>query len=107
MTALRPVLAEVRALVEVLEAEGWETPEQVAEACILALDKARADRTLHVAVMQFGEAQPFYLGLGPFPGVKSARKAVTSYPGATEAYKIVVVPMLNEAGIDAMLKDVG
>lgn len=105
--SLRPVKAEISALTEVLEQDHWETPEQAAEACIKALDVARAGRTLYVAVMQFGEKSPFYLGLGPYAGKQSARNAATSHPGATEAYKIVVVPLLNDEGLSTMLKEVG
>lgn len=104
---MRPVKAEISALVAVLEAEGWETPEQVAEECIKALDKARADRTLYVAVMQFGTVNPYYLGLGPYAGKATAKNAALKFPGATEAYRIAVVPMMNEAGMNQLLKEVG
>lgn len=105
--SLRPVRAEIKALTEVLEQDHWETPEQAAEACIKALDVARAERTLYVAVMQFGETNPFYVGLGPYAGKQSARVAATKHPGATEAYKMAVVPLLNDEGLSMMLKDVG
>lgn len=119
---MRPVQSEVRALVALLEQEDWgctsdcpedceevhlPSAEEVAKACIVALDKARGDRRTYVAVMQFGEAKPFYLGLGPYEGKKSAANAALAHPAAGEAFKIVVIPLLNAEGMATLLKAVG
>jgi hypothetical protein len=104
---VRPTKIEIKALVDLLEQDCWETPEQVAEACIKALDHARAERTTYCAVMQFGEVKPFYLALGPYAGNKSAAGAARKHPGATEAFRIVVVPLLNDEGLTSVLRDVG
>lgn len=99
---------EMNAIAPLLEEE-WEDAEDLVNAVVAALDKARMDRTRYVAVMQFGteDGKCFYLGLGPFPGVKSARKAAERHPGASAAHKIVVVPVTSPEGMDRMLKEVG
>ena len=104
MARVRPL--EVAALVPLLE-QDWETPEVLAEALIQALDQARASRTSYVAVMQMAMEQPvWYIGLGPYPGAKSARNAVLKHPGASMAKKIAVVPMVNEEGLQKLIRDV-
>lgn len=108
--SLAPVQAEIKALVTLLE-EDWPSPEDLAVELIKALDKARGDRTTYTVVMQFGpgENSPtvFYHGLGPFPGAKSAIKAVNKYPAAGMATKIAVVPVTNEEWLNAKIKEVG
>lgn len=102
---VRPL--EVRALVPLLE-QNWETPEALAEELIRTLDQTRADKTSYVAVMQFGtEKTPWYAGVGPYPGERSARNAVSRHPGATLAYRIAVVPIMSPEGLEQHLKEVG
>lgn len=102
---VRPL--EVRALVPLLE-QDWETPEELAEGLIRALDTVRAERTSFVAVMQFGLESPlFYAGLGPYPGYKSAQAAVLRHPGATMASVIAVVPIMSPDGLEVHLKKWG
>lgn len=106
---LQPVTKEIQAAVELLE-QDWETPEQLAEELIRTIDRARSDRTMYIAVMQFGSGQParpFYLAIGPYAGRRSAQRAAESFPAATEAHRIVVIPLTNQAGVEARLKEVG
>lgn len=107
--SLSPVQAEIKAMVTLLE-QDWPSPEDLAKELILALDKARGDRTTYTVVMQFGPGEDsptvFYHGFGPFPGAKSAVKAVKRFPGASMASKIAVVPVTNEEWLDTMVKQV-
>lgn len=107
--SLAPHKVEIQAMVSLLEAD-WETPEELAKALIVALDKARAQRTTYVAVMQFGPSSGggvFYHALGPYAGVTSARNAVSRFPGASVAHRIVIVPLTNDEGLDQRLREVG
>lgn len=104
MPKVRPL--EVRALVPLLE-EDWDSPEELAESLIMALDQARTERTSYVAVMQFGEGSPFYVGLGPYPGTKSAIAALKKHPAASMAVKRVIVPMIGPEGFEQLLRKVG
>lgn len=105
--SLRPVAKEVKALVALLE-QDWETPEVLAEELIKALDEARADRKTYMVVMQYGSKKlPWYVGLGPYAGVKSARQAAEKFPGATLARRMAVVPIMNQEGVAQLLKEVG
>jgi hypothetical protein len=105
MARVRPL--EVRALTPLLE-QDWETPEQLAEALILALDGVRGDRTSYVGIMQFGskDGAVWYAGIGPYPGQKSAVSALRRHPGASLAHRCAVVPILSPEGFVALLKDV-
>lgn len=89
---------ETKALVALLE-QDWETPEVLAEALIDALDEVRARKTRYVGVMQIGQAHPIYVGVGPFPGAKSAENALRAHPAAGMAYKLAVVPMTSPRGL--------
>ena len=96
-------------MVALLE-QDWETPEELAKALIVALDKARAGRTTYIGVMQFGPTSNegvFYHGLGPYAGVTSALRAVQKFPGASVAQRIAIVPVTNDEGLDQKLKEVG
>lgn len=115
MSTIRPTKAEVNALVPLLE-QDWDSPEDLASALIRAVDQARAERKLYVAVMQFGgggnggkgmSGPVWYTGVGPYPGKDSAKKAVLSHPGASLATKIAVVPVVSPAGLELLLRDVG
>lgn len=101
---------EVRKLVPLLKAD-WESPEHLAQALVEELDNFRADKTSYVGVMQFGGGEsgstPFYVGLGPYPGYKSALNALRSHPAAPMALKSAVVPMMNAEGLREHLKKVG
>lgn len=92
----------------VLLEQDWETPEELAKALIVALDKARSERTTYTAVMQFGDSGSlFYYGLGPYAGEKSARSAVSRFPGASVAHRIAIIPVTNDEGLEQKLKEVG
>lgn len=105
MTRIRPL--EVKALTPLL-IQDWPSPEELAAALITTLDQTRADRTSYVSVAQFGFQSPvYYVGLGPYPGMASARKAVTGHPGYSLATKIVTVPLLSPAGLTTLLNRVG
>ncbi len=105
MSRVRPL--EIRALVPLLE-QDWDTPEELVEALIRELDQVRASRTSYVAVMQFGtNGNVWYSGLGPYPGRKSAERAVKSDPGASLAHKIAVVPLTSAEGLKARLEEYG
>lgn len=103
--------SEVNLLVSMLESpEEYESAEDLAKSLIEALDKDRASRTTYTAVMEFGSvAAPhrFYVGLGYHPGAKSAARAAQSFPGAAEASKIVVIPVMTPEGVTEKLKEVG
>lgn len=104
MSRVRPL--EIKALMPLVE-QDWPTPEALCEAVIKALDVARASRTSYAAVMQYGEERPcWYLGLGPYPGAASAKKAAARHPGAGMAFKIAVVPLLSEHGLQSLLEGV-
>lgn len=99
--------SEVKGVVSILEApEEYETPEDAAKAIIKWLDEDRAKRTSYVAIMQFGVGPSFYVGLGPYPGQKSAEKAALSHPAAGEAHKIVVVPTTSPEGVERMKQEI-
>lgn len=70
MPKVRPL--EVKALTPLLE-QDWGTPEDLAEALILALDDVRASRTSYIAAVRSG---PMLFGIGPYPGRKSAENAL-------------------------------
>lgn len=97
---------EVRALVALLE-QDWETPEELAKALILELDDVRASKTSYVAVMQFGTEKPFYVGLGPYPGRKTAEAAIRRHPSAGMATARAIVPVMSATGLTQHLKEVG
>ena len=94
-------------LVTELLLQDWDSPEDLADSIIKAVDEDRAKRTSYVAIMQFGEGNGsvFYMGLGPYAGAKSARKAVKGFPGATEAYRIAVVPVTSQEGLRQQLEE--
>lgn len=101
--------SEVKGVVELLLAE-HDSPEDAAKAVITWLDNDRAKRTGYIAVMQFGGEfsgkAVFYLGLGPYPGKRSAEKAVRSHPAAGDATKIVVLPVVPPEGVTEMLRTI-
>lgn len=93
---------ETKALVALLE-QDWETPEVLAETIIDTLDELRATKTRYVGVMQIGQAHPIYVGVGPFPGSKSAENALRAHPAAGMAYKLAVVPVTSPRGLTLAL----
>lgn len=105
-TKVRPT--EVKALVPLLM-QDWESPEDLAVALIRALDEHRASRTSYIGVMQFGppkmEGHVWYHAIGPYPGRKSAEKALRSDPSVALATKAVVVPMLSPEGLRQRLEE--
>lgn len=101
---MNPTKKEIEALVELLE-QDWETPEELAKACIKAVDLARTERTTYVAVMAFGPN--FYMAIGPYAGETTARNAVQKFPGASVAKHVAVVPLTSAEGVELKLKEVG
>lgn len=101
----RLLKAEEAALRPLLEQE-WENVEDLMKALVDALDEARAHTTRYYAVMQFGteDGKCWYHGFGPFAGRKSAKQAVSRFPGATLASKIAVVPVTSPEALDELLK---
>lgn len=100
---------EVTGIAKILLSDGeFETAEDAAKAIIKWLDEDRAKRTSYVAVMQFGTkpGSVFYIGLGPYPGRKSAEEAVRKHPAADEAYKVAVVPVTSDAGFRELVAKV-
>lgn len=106
--SLPPHKAEITALVQLLE-QDWASSEELARAAIKALDAARAERITYVAVMQFGaeDGRLFYQAIGPYTTVTAATRAVTKFPGATLAHRVAVVPLRNDDGVTAILKEAG
>lgn len=98
---------EVAGVAELLLAD-YNSPEEAASRIIRWLDNDRAKRTSYVAIMQFGGipegTSVFYVGLGPYPGAQSARKAVLSHPAAGEAKRLAVVPMKSAEGVAEMIR---
>lgn len=105
---VRPL--EVRALVPLLEQE-WDSAEQLAEALIRALDEARASRVSYVGVAKFpvgdGSQGHWYYAVGPYPGRKSAEKALRGDPAASLATALAVVPLTSPEGLERRLKEAG
>lgn len=106
MSRVRPL--EAKAIVSLLRMD-WEDVEDLAHALIQELDKVRAGRTSYIGVMQFGGAdrKPFYVGIGPYPGQKSAEKALLSHPAVFEATARAVVPVIGPEGFEELLRKVG
>lgn len=95
---------EIKALVPLLE-QDWETPEELAKALIETLDDVRAARTTYIGVMQFGEGPAWYAATGPWPGSRSAAKALQSDPAASLAHRAVVVPLLSPDGLKRRIEE--
>lgn len=96
---------EIKAVSDLL-LQDWETPEDLAAAIIDALDKARASKTRYVGVMQFGQGPSvFYVGLGPYPGQKSAENALRNHPSAGMAHRMAVVPTTTAEGLEQKLAE--
>ena len=95
---------EVKALVALLE-QDWEDVEELAKALVTELDNVRASGTRYVGVMQFGMERPFYVGVGPYAGFKSALNALNGHPAAADANYRAVVPMVSKEGLEALVKE--
>jgi hypothetical protein len=95
---------EVKALVALLE-QDWEDVEELAKALVTELDNVRASGTRYVGVMQFGMERPFYVGVGPYAGFKSALNALNSHPAAADANYRAVVPMVSKEGLEKMIEE--
>lgn len=99
--------SEVTGVAKILVSDNeYDSPEDAAKAIINWLDEDRAKRTSYVAVMQFGESGPFYVGLGPYPGQKSAINAAQDHPAAGEAFRVVVVPVSSPEGVEKMKSEI-
>lgn len=104
---MRVTVTEIRALVPLLE-QDWESPEKLAEALIKALDKARAGRKLHAAVVQYGDGagSVFYDAVGPIAGKTTAQKVLGKMLYKSIVSKGAVVPLRTEEGFDALMAEV-
>ena len=105
MPRIRPL--EVRALLPLLE-QDWDTPEELAEALIAKLDEARASRTSYVGVIQIGKASDnsrIVLGVGPYPGRASARKALLAHPARSLASACVIAQIQTPQGFEQMMRE--
>lgn len=101
----RPRPLEVKALTPLLE-QDWETPEELASALIATLDQVRASRVSYVGVIQIGgNEERWFLGLGPYPGKRSAEKAVKGLLAAVDGSAYVVVPLWSQEGLEARIAD--
>lgn len=103
MPRVRPL--EVKALTPLLE-QDWETPEALAEALILELDNVRASRTSYVGVLQVLGA--IYTGVGPYPGVRSAQKALMNHPAMGDETLVtgaIVIPIETPEGFEKRIKE--
>ena len=96
-----------KAVVSLLESDQeWDGPEELAVALIKTLDEVRANKTSYIAVMQFGFGEvPFYVGIGPFAGMKSAANEVAKHPAFKEAGKVAVVPVNTPAHVAQVIGD--
>lgn len=94
--------AEVEAVLPLVEAN-WDEVADLVEAVIDALDEVRAEKITYAAVMQMSTEDPWYLGLGYYPGEKSARAAVEKHPAAGMAKAIAVVPVRSPRGLKLLL----
>lgn len=98
--------AEIAAVREILEdpREDLEI-EEVTSLIIDALDTVRADKVTYAGVMQMSVADPWYLGVGYFPGAKSARNAIEKHPAAGMAKAIGIVPIRSPKGLTLLLDE--
>lgn len=100
MPKVRPL--EVKALVPLLE-QDWGSPEELATALIATLDQERASRVSYVGVIKIGtDKLPVWLGLGPYPGHRSAESAVNRALTAYEGHAYVVVPIVSPEGLESV-----
>lgn len=104
MPRVRPL--EVRALTPLLE-QDWETPELLAEALVLALDEVRASRVSYFVTIQHGlkDGNCVYTGMGPYPGYKSALRALEKR-GLAQGFEAgVIVAVETPEGFERRLRD--
>lgn len=95
---------EVKALVELLE-QDWQDVEDLAKALVSRLDELRGSKTRYVGVMQFGRRNPIYVGVGPYPGKRTAEKALMAHPAVADATARAIVPVISDEGYKALLAD--
>lgn len=115
--AARPL--EVKALLPLLE-QDWpdeENPKtgkvtpgvvRLASALIEELDKVRASRVSYVGVLQVGGKKGIYTGIGPFPGQRSAEKALAAHPAfgdPTLCTGAAIVPVETPEGFAQRIKE--
>lgn len=105
MPRVRPL--EVKALLPLLQ-QDWESPEELAAALIAELDSVRASRISYVGVLQIGGAKGIYVGLGPYPGIASAERALMRHPAVSDRTLVtgaVIVPVETPEGFENRLKE--
>lgn len=104
--ALKPT--HLKAVVEVLTSDEFESPELMAKAAVACLDELRSADTQHIIVCQYDATSgPFYLGYGPYPTQASALKAIEGGRAGIPGYgSKAVVPIVHPKRVDRKLVDV-
>jgi hypothetical protein len=118
MPRVRPL--ELKALLPLLE-QDWPDEvddeggllatgqERLIEGLILALDEVRASRISFIGVLKIGYGPTsVLLGMGPYPGRRSAEKAVAAHPAVADrtlCTGAAVVPIETPQGIAQRLKE--
>lgn len=98
----------MRAILPLLKKD-WDSPEELAEAMILTIDRVRNSRVSYVGVVQIGGTggtMPLYVGVGPYPGRKSAQAALVRHPAVgdeTLCRGTAVVPIYSQGGYEQLL----
>lgn len=96
---------EVKALLPLLR-QDWESEEDLAAALIVALDESRVGRTSYVGVIQHGlNGKAVYMGMGPYPGRKTAVKALQERGIDREHERAVVVPIMTPERFVEVMKN--
>lgn len=98
--------SEVTGIAKLLESGEFETAEDAAAAIIKWLDEDRMKRTSYVGVLQFGteKGKLFYVGMGPYPGRRSAENAVAGHPASGMASGRAVIPVTSASALDSQIK---
>lgn len=104
---MTPTQTEIKALVKLLQ-QDWESPEALAKALIVELDKSRGSRKLFAAVAQYGDpsGSVFYDAVGPVAGATSARNLLGKMLYKSVVSKGAVVPLRNLEGFEAHMAEV-
>lgn len=84
----------------------WPEPEALASAIIDRLDEVRTSKLSYVGVMQFGQHSPFYAGVGPYPGRKSAENGLLAHPAIGSTTGHAIVPMRSARGLVDLIREV-
>lgn len=118
MPRVRPL--ELKALLPLLE-QDWPDEvdddggllatgqEQLIAELILRLDEVRASRTSYIGVLRIGSGPTsILLGMGPYPGRRSAMKALVAHPAVADrslCTGVAVVPVETPQGMSQRIKE--